>query len=70
MIVFSDNGFRTFKIWKFELKTSKTKVVNLPFFKQINTENRIANCHCIPFLMRYDSELFSDVSVCIILFIK
>ena len=33
----------------------KTKVAK-PFFQQINTENRIAIGHCIPFFMRYDSD--------------
>ena len=42
-------------------KLQKTKVTNLPFFKQIHAENKIAICQCIPFFMRYVSELFSNV---------
>ena len=38
-------------LWKFELKNfKKTKVANLRFFKQINAKNKIAICHCNPFL--------------------
>ena len=43
-------------------KLQKTKVTNFPYFKQINTENRIAICHCIIFFMRSGSGLFSKIS--------
>ena len=55
--------------WSLSWKLQKTKVADLPFFKQINTENSIAIFQCIHNF--YETwTIFKGKSVCILLFIK
>ena len=43
MVIFREYGQMTFKILKFELKTSKNESRKFTIFKQTNTENRKAS---------------------------
>ena len=49
-LILETSDLELLKYGSLSWKLQKTKLANLPFFKQINTENRIAICHCIPFL--------------------
>ena len=61
MIIFRDIWLRTFKIWKFELKTSKNESRKFTIFQtnQYGKQNSYLSLFSI--FMRYDSELFSNV---------
>ena len=55
MIIFRDIWLRTFKIWKFELKTLKNESRK---FQTKQYEKQNSNLSLYSILMRYGSELF------------
>ena len=58
---FRDILLRTFKIWKFELKTSKNESHKFTIFQTNQYGKQNSNLSLISIFMRYDSELFSNV---------
>ena len=62
MIIFRDIWLRTFKIWKFELKTSKNESRKFTIFQTNQNGKLNNNLSLYSIFMRYDSELFSNVS--------
>ena len=62
VIIFRDIGLGTFKIWKLELKTSKNKSRKFTTFQANQYTKQNSNLSLYSIFMRYDSELFSNVS--------
>ena len=61
MIIFRDIWLRTFKIWKFELKTSKNESRKFTIFQTNQYGKQSSNLSLYYIFMRYYSELFSNL---------
>ena len=56
MIIFRDICLRTFKIWKFELKTSKNESRKFTIYQINQYGKQISNLSLYSIFVSYDSE--------------